>query len=263
MRTGVSLAQGASTAFMDADMAIDPRAIPQLLDVLRTSDVAIGSRALPDSMVDGTYAMRAVMGRLFNWLVTAGTGLGLHDTQCGFKAFRTPVAWLLFHLVPIDRFAFDVDVLVKARRLGLRVAEVPVHWKHVPGSTIHPLHDPISMLGDVYRSRLGLLAPPPVPAVVVHDSTGTYPAGALADLVGPVVGDSLDGRPVPVVSDGSSAIVLLPLIDAEVGAAVLSALRAEFEPLGVFRRTMTFESLAALGSLSGRLQAPPVPGGTV
>ena len=77
MRTGVALARGACTAYMDADMAIDPRAVPLLLDGLRTSDVAIGSRALADSMVESTYAVRAVMGRLFNRLVTTGTGLGL------------------------------------------------------------------------------------------------------------------------------------------------------------------------------------------
>jgi Glycosyl transferase family 2 len=262
VRTGVSLAKGASTAFMDADMAIDPRAIPQLLDALGTSDLAIGSRALPDSMVDGTYAMRAVMGRLFNRLVTAGTGLGLLDTQCGFKAFRTPVARLLFHLVRIDRFAFDVEVLVRARRLGLGVTEVPVHWKHVPGSTIHPLHDPISMLTDVCRSRLGLLPTPPVPAVVVNDSAGTSRMGRLTEQVGQVTASTLGGTPVPVVTDRSSAIVLLPLIDPQDAATVLSALRAEFEPLGVFRQSMTVDRLVALGPLAGRLQAPPVPDGT-
>ena len=151
-------------AYMDADMAIDPRAVPSLLDALDRSDAAIGSRALVDSMVDGTYAMRAVMGRLFNRLVTSGTGLGLQDTQCGFKAFSTPVARLLFHLVSIDRFAFDVELLSRAHRLGLRITEVPVQWRNVPGSTIHPLHDSLTMLTDVYRSRFGLLPTPPVPA---------------------------------------------------------------------------------------------------
>jgi hypothetical protein len=247
---------------MDADMAIDPRAIPQLLDALQTSDLAIGSRALPDSMVDGTYAVRAVMGRLFNRLVTAGTGLGLLDTQCGFKSFRTPAARLLFHLVRIDRFAFDVEVLARARRLGLRITEIPVQWKHVAGSTIHPLQDPLSMLADVYRSRFGLLATPPVPAIVVLDATGDHRDGGLADEVRAVVAGSLGGEPVPVVGDSSSAMVLLPLVDTAATTAVLSALRAEFEPMSVYRRSLSLEGLVALGALSGRLQAPPAPGGT-
>ena len=73
VRTGVSQARGAYTAYMDADMAIDPRAIPLLVDGLGSHDLAIGSRTLPDSMVDGTYVLRSVMGRLFNRLVTTGT----------------------------------------------------------------------------------------------------------------------------------------------------------------------------------------------
>jgi hypothetical protein len=248
---------------MDADMAIDPRAIPLLLEGLRTNDAAIGSRALPDSMLDGTYALRAVMGRLFNWMVTTGTGLGLHDTQCGFKAFRTPVARLLFHLVRIERFAFDVEILARARRLGLRVTEVPVQWKHVPGSTIHPLHDSVGMLEDVYRSRLGLLPAPPLPAVVVADPDRSSAEGGLADHVCAVVTGSLDNAPVPVMAGDTAVTVLLPLVDAEAVATVVSALRAEFASMRVSRQSLTLERLVTFGSLSGRLRAASAPDGTV
>jgi hypothetical protein len=272
VRTGVALARGPFVAYMDADMAIDPRAVPSLLDALRSSEAAIGSRALAHSMVDGTYAMRAVMGRLFNRLVTTGTGLGLQDTQCGFKAFRTPAARLLFHLVAIDRFAFDVEVLARARRLGLRITEVPVHWKNVPGSTIHPLHDSVTMLADVYRSRYGLLATPPVPAVVVRDDSaggdGNRPGGGrggdpgpLAERVGKVVADSLDGAPVPLVSQGPSVTVLLPLVDPAEVATVFSGLRAEFPSLDVSRRSLTLDGLSDLGTLSGQLRAATDPPG--
>jgi hypothetical protein len=262
VRTGVSLARGWWTAYMDADMAIDPRAIPLLVDGLRANDLAIGSRALPDSMVESTYAMRSVMGGLFNRLVTTGTGLDLHDTQCGFKAFRTPAARLLFHLVRIDRFAFDVEVLARARRLGLRITEVPVHWKHVPGSTVHPLHDSVSMLADVYRSRLGLLATPPVPAITVRCGPDGSDRDALAARVRAVVASSLPDIPLPVVEDGQTVLVLLPLVDATDSAVVLSGLRAEFTSCSVSRRAMTVEGLAALGPLSGRLEASTGPDGT-
>ena len=134
-------------------MAIDPRAVPLLLDGLVDHDIAIGSRALSDSMVETTYIVRSFMGHIFNRMVTAGTGLGLRDTQCGFKAFRAPVARLLFGLVKIDRFAFDVELLLRAHRLGLRIAEVPVQWKHVAGSTVHPASDSFTMVADAFRSR--------------------------------------------------------------------------------------------------------------
>ncbi len=253
VRTGVALARGRYTAYMDADMAIDPRTIPVLVDGLRSNDLAIGSRALADSMVESSYAMRSVMGRLFNRLVTTGTGLGLSDTQCGFKAFHTPVARLLFHLVRMERFAFDVEVLVLAHRLGLRITEVPVQWTHVPGSTVHPLHDSISMLTDVYSSRLGLLATPAVPGIVVADASGATDPGALAERVGSVLAASTAGTPLPVLTDSRSVMVLLPLVDPAEAATVAGVLRAELEPLPVTRTTMTAEALAALGPLAGRL----------
>jgi hypothetical protein len=255
VRTGVSLARGACTAYMDADMAIDPRAVPRLLRALESAEVAIGSRALADSMVDGTYAVRAVMGRLFNRMVTTGTGLDLHDTQCGFKAFHTPAARLLFHLVRIERFAFDVEVLARARRLGLEVTEIPVHWKHVPGSSIHPLHDSLTMLSDVYRSRLGLLPSPPVPGIVIRDPSDPGGTSQLAERAAAVVSSSLAGVPVPVVIDEPSVTVLLPLVEPDDSAAATSAIRAEFAGLHVYRQDFTMAGLCALGPLAGRLGA--------
>jgi glycosyltransferase involved in cell wall biosynthesis len=257
VRTGVSLARGACTAYMDADMAIDPRAVPRLLRALETTEVAIGSRALADSMVDGTYAVRAIMGRIFNRLVTTGTGLDLHDTQCGFKAFRTPVARLLFHLVRIDRFAFDVEVLARAQRLGLQVTEIPVHWKHVLGSSVHPLHDSFTMLSDVYRSRLGLLPTPPVPGVVLRHPSDPGDLAKLAERAAAVVSTALAGVPVPVVVDGPSVTVLLPLVEPTDSAVATSAIRAEFAGLDVYRKDFTLEGLCALGPLAGRLGAHP------
>jgi len=178
-------------------MAIDPLAVPLLLDGLRDHDVAIGCRALPSSMVETTYVVRTLMGRLFNELVTTGTGLGLKDTQCGFKAFRTPVARLLFHLVRIDRFAFDVELLARARRLGLTVTEVPVHWKHVEGSTVHPSTTrwpwwPTS------TGRGGSAGRSPVPTLTVRTPDGTGAVGAaLTTRVTRLLDELLDGAPCP------------------------------------------------------------------
>ena len=256
VRAGVAAARSTYTAYMDADMAIDPLAVPFLLEGLEEHDIAIGCRALPDSMVETAYVVRTLMGRLFNEVVTVGTGLGLKDTQCGFKAFRTPVARLLFHLVRIDRFAFDVEILTRARRLGLTVAEVPVHWKHVEGSSVHPLHDSVSMLSDVYRSRRGLLAGPPVPCLVVRPAAGTPVAPGLAHQVSALLGDLLDGAPVSVVDEGRGVTALLAMVDPADVARAHVALRDQLAPAEVTRRALPLDGLAALGPLAGRLDAP-------
>lgn len=262
VRAGIRSARGASTAYMDADMAIDPRAIPHLLDRLVTTEGAIGSRSLPDSMVESRYMIRLLMGRLFNRLVTAGTALDFLDTQCGFKAFRTEVARLLFHLVPIDRFAFDVEVLACSHRLGLTIAEVPVHWKHVPGSSVQPLHDSITMLVDVFSSRSGLRRPSAVPAVVIP---GPGPRSGNGDRS--VAGDRLIGQvrtalaagpcpvPLPVVVGQAGTLVLFPLADRAEVSEHIRSLRAALPERTIDQRSLAFPDLLALGPLAGRIHS--------
>jgi len=153
VRTGVNHARGRSIVFMDADLATDLHDLPALLDALETADVAIGSRVVEGATVDGASSARARMGRTFNRVARAVTGLDLGDTQCGFKAFRAPVAQLLFHLGVVDGFAFDVEILALARRMGYRVAEVPVHWHAVEDSSVDVLRDPGRMVRDVLLTQ--------------------------------------------------------------------------------------------------------------
>jgi len=253
VRAGVAASRTPYTAYMDADMAIDPLAVPLLLGGLQHSDIVVGSRALPDSMVETTYVVRTLVSRLFNEMVTAGTELGLKDTQCGFKAFRTPVARLLFHLVRIDRFAFDVEILVRARRLGLDISEVPVHWKHVEGSTVHPLHDSVRMVSDVYRSRRGLLAGPPVPIITLRPAGRASDVDDLARTVADRLAVLLDGAPVPVITHGGGTTALLALVDPADVTTVASDLADTCAPHHVMRRTYDLDQLIRLGPLGGRL----------
>jgi glycosyltransferase involved in cell wall biosynthesis len=149
VRAGVARARGDAIAFMDADLATDVSALSSLLAALRDSDVAVGSRALPGSVVEAARWHRTYGGRLFNGVTRSLTGLTFDDTQCGFKAFRAPAARALFQRCRIDGFAFDVEILAIARSLGLRVTEVPVRWFDMNGSHVRPIRDPVIMLRDV------------------------------------------------------------------------------------------------------------------
>src|SRR5205823_7767148 len=140
---------GRSIVFMDADLATDLRDLPALVEALDTADVGVGSRGIPGATVEGATAVRARMGRTFNRLARVVTGLDLRDTQCGFKAFRAPVAQLLFHVGVVDGFAFDVEILALARRMGYRVVAVPVHWHAVDGSHVDAMREPARLVRDV------------------------------------------------------------------------------------------------------------------
>src|SRR5205807_7806864 len=111
---------------------------------------------------------------------------------------------------------------------------------------IHPLYDSVTMLSDVYRSRFGLLATPPVPSVQVTAdraaANGPGPGPVAVDTVVRVVADTLKGAPVPVVENGRSVIALLPLVEPVEVATVHAALRAEFPSRRVVRRAMTLDA---------------------
>jgi dolichyl-phosphate beta-glucosyltransferase len=151
VRTGVLEATGRLILFCDADLATPIEELAKLEAALDDgAAIAIGSRGLADSDVRVHQSPpREMMGRTFNVLVRMLVMGGIKDTQCGFKLFRNEVAHELFAASTIDGFAFDVDILLRARRAGHRIAEVPIVWRHVEQSKVSPVRDALRMLLDV------------------------------------------------------------------------------------------------------------------
>jgi len=149
---GVAAAQGELVLVSDVDLAAPLHEAGKLLAAIYDgADVAIGSRAIDPSLVTGIPLRRRVMGRVFNGLVRTMSGLPYSDTQCGFKLLRTPVARRLLADQVTPRFAFDVEILMRARRDGLEVDEVPIEYHHDPDSSIAPASASVQMAFDVAR----------------------------------------------------------------------------------------------------------------
>lgn len=154
VRAGMLRALGARVLFMDADLATPMEELSHLSAALDEGyDIAIGSRALEDSKLTvRQHPAREVMGRGFNLLVRALAVRGIRDTQCGFKLFTREAAKTLFREAKVDRFAFDVEILLLAQG-RFRVKEVPVAWRHVAQSRVSPLRDATRMALDLARMR--------------------------------------------------------------------------------------------------------------
>jgi dolichyl-phosphate beta-glucosyltransferase len=99
---------------------------------------------------------RQVTSRAFNQALHLLSDLPYTDTQCGLKAFRREAARQLFGRARVNGFAFDVELLLLARRLGLPVAEVPVRAQAHFGSRVRVLADGRRMLGEVWSVRRDL-----------------------------------------------------------------------------------------------------------
>jgi hypothetical protein len=168
-------------AFVDADMETDPRDLGVLVHTLKNNDVAVGSRTHASSLVNDRSSHRAMMTRTFDLFVTRLMHLPMGDTQCGFKAFKGSIAKLLFHGSRVDRYAFDVEVLNLAARLGLRTQEVPVRWTEVGGSHIRPFRDAVQMMADVARTRRTWRIQPPMQGLFLPE----VPIAAATPLIRP------------------------------------------------------------------------------
>lgn len=156
VRAGILASTGEVVMFMDADGATP---LPEVSKLLRAiglgNDVAIGSRvARGAALIEvRTSLHRRLIGRVFAFFVNVLAVTGIADTQCGFKMFRRAAADAVFSRQRSAGFAFDVEVLYVARRLGFSIAEVPVNWDSQPGSKVNILTDSVRMLWDVARVR--------------------------------------------------------------------------------------------------------------
>jgi len=159
VRRGVLESNGTYILYMDADLATPIEEIDKLLPYLHQgADIVIGSRGLPDSDIRKRQPRyRELMGRGFNVLVRALLLGGISDTQCGFKLFKKEAAQAIFEKQQLDSFAFDVEVLLLARKLGFKVQEVAVIWHHEENSKVSPSSDAARMFKDIVKLRLRLL----------------------------------------------------------------------------------------------------------
>ena len=96
------------------------------------------------------------MGKIFNKIVKIIILQDFHDTQCGFKLFEGAAARELFEELKTDRFAFDVEILARAKKKNYRIVEVPVRWLDSNHSKVNLIFDSLIMIKDIVKIRLTL-----------------------------------------------------------------------------------------------------------
>ena len=140
----------------DADLSTPIEEIGKLFKELEDGcSIAIGSRAVSGSRILKKQPWyRQFMGMTFNTFIRLLAVIEIHDTQCGFKLFTRDAAKRVFALQRIERFAFDVEALYLAKKMGFRIKEVPVVWVHSPDSKVGIIKDSLRMMRDLLKIRL-------------------------------------------------------------------------------------------------------------
>jgi|SRR5205085_580910 len=155
VRNGMLNSEGEILLFTDADLSAPIYEAEKLFDALRDgAEVAIGSRWLNRKLqIERQPLYRQLFGRVFNLLLRVILNLKEKDTQCGFKAFTRRAAEAIFPRQHIERWGFDPEILFLSKKLGLKVAEVPVEWAHDDRSKINPLTDGMRMFMEMLKVR--------------------------------------------------------------------------------------------------------------
>lgn len=158
VRTGILAATREAILYTDVDLSTPIEDIDLLWPWYdRGYDIVMASRHLVQSKMDVLQPLhRRVLGKAFRMIISLLCVRGFRDTQCGFKLFRTAPARRIFPRVKSRRFTFNVEMLMYAKQLGQKIAEVPVRWNDVAGTRISVLKEGIRTLVEVLRIR-GLL----------------------------------------------------------------------------------------------------------
>ncbi|MBE6658631.1 MAG: glycosyltransferase [Ruminococcaceae bacterium] len=158
VRTGILASTGDLVLYTDCDLAygtdVIEAAVKQMKDT--GADVLIGSRAIHPEGYAGYTPLRKLASVMYLRILGIAAGFRLSDSQAGFKALRGAVGREIFAQCIIDRFAFDLEMLMRAQKAGCSVTELPVKIVNHRESSIHLLRDSTRMLRDIMKIKKAL-----------------------------------------------------------------------------------------------------------
>jgi dolichyl-phosphate beta-glucosyltransferase len=155
-RQGMLEAKGDYRLFTDADNSTSVDQVEKMWPEFEKGfDVVIGSRDIKGAVLDPPqpWLRNIILGEGFKLFRKIVIGLwGIQDTQCGFKGLSKKATENVFPKCEIDRFAFDPEILVIAKKLGYKIKEVPVCWKNDPDSRVK-FKSMVKMAIDLFKIR--------------------------------------------------------------------------------------------------------------
>lgn len=157
LKRASEMARGGKIIFMDADMPVNMGLLDVMGRELETSDVVIGSRYMKGSKVSRTSG-RSFMSRVYHLIAgMAFPELKLSDIKCGVKGFRKDVFLSINKETRENGWSWDLEFLIRARKRGVRIKEIPVEWQDRRGARFEILTHSLSQVMDIFSIRLRVL----------------------------------------------------------------------------------------------------------
>lgn len=160
--SAIKKSQGEWVMFSDIDLATPIEEAEKLIKETDHSQIIIGSR---DNIRQGAPLIRRVMAKGFIFIRNFAIGLkNIKDTQCGFKLFQKKAAEKIIEKMIVFgkkrktkgssvTAGFDLEFLYLASKLGFKIKEVPVVWRHVETKNVNFFKDSLETLKDILRIK--------------------------------------------------------------------------------------------------------------
>lgn len=160
VKEGMLKANGDYRLFMDADSATTIQEMDAFWKWFdKGYDIVLGSRHIKGGKIE---KQESVKRRILGWggrlLIKMLAVRGIKDTQNGFKAFTAEAVEKIFPKLTIERWGFDIEVLVIAQLHKMKIKEVPILWHHVGDSKLKAAQAAQDTLRELFRIRKNLKA---------------------------------------------------------------------------------------------------------
>ena len=155
VRCAILEASGDVVLFTDSDLAYGVEVIGEAYDLIREkgADVLLGSRAIHKEGYEGYTFLRKIASKIYIKIINLSGGIRCSDSQCGFKAFAGNTGKEIFSRCETNGFAFDLEALLIAKKLGKTFVEMPVKIINHRESKINVFADAFKMLREVQRIK--------------------------------------------------------------------------------------------------------------
>ncbi len=151
VRRGMLEAKGEYRFMCDADLSMSIEQLNHFIPPATANvDIAIGSREAAGAVRFEEPLYRHLGGRFINFTIRTLILPGLQDTQCGFKCFTAAATEQIFRLQTLPGWSFDIELLYIARRRGLSIREIPIHWRFDPETKLSAVQDAFRMVRDIF-----------------------------------------------------------------------------------------------------------------
>lgn len=164
VKQGMLAAKGDYILFIDADSSAPIEEFDKFIQEFgKGYDVFIGTRkAKGEIRATNIPLHRAILGLGFSFLARKFLATKVWDFTCGFKCYSRKTVKPIFTRQLINGWSFDAEDLFLANKLGFKIKEIPIRWRHYQEDT------KVNAFKEVFKSGWELIK------IRINDLKGLY-----------------------------------------------------------------------------------------